>query len=176
MQMFTAAVWPAALRGSVAATLLMIGGGDPRLAAQTDSPGVVVGGDVPRSFTLGAGELKSMPRATVTVSEGGRMTTFDGVPIAEVLKRAGAPLGSELSGKALASYVLVTAADGYQAVFSLAECDPALTDTQPIVADTADGAPLGEKQGPLRLVVPRDKRAARAVRMLRRIDVVRLRP
>jgi len=98
------------------------------------------------------------------------------VLLGDVLKRAGAPLGSELSGKALASYVLVTAADGYQVVYSLAEADPGLTETQLLVADTANGAPLAETQGPIRLVAPHDKRAARSVRMLRRIEVVRLQP
>jgi DMSO/TMAO reductase YedYZ molybdopterin-dependent catalytic subunit len=171
------AVWPAAFRYSVAATLLMMGtAADIRLAGQGDVPGVVIGGDLARPFTLTATELKSMPRTTLTVTEGGRSNTFDGVLIGEVLKRAGAPLGSDLSGKALASYVLATAADGYQAVYSLAEADPALTDTQLLVADTANGVPLGEKQGPMRLVAPHDKRAARSVRMLRRLDVIRLRP
>ena len=37
-----------------------------------------------------------------------------------------------------------------------------------------DGKPLGEGQGPVRLVIPQDKRAARSVRMLQRIDVVQV--
>ena len=98
--------WPVARRRAIAAMLLMLGGaGEPTLLGQSvapgDGPGVAVGGDVARPFTLTLGDLKSMPRTSVTVTEGGRASTYDGVLIAEVLKRAGAPLGSELSGRAL---------------------------------------------------------------------------
>ncbi len=37
------------------------------------------------------------------------------------------------------------------------------------------GAPLSETQGPFRLVVPREKKPARSIRMLEKITVVRLR-
>jgi hypothetical protein len=40
---------------------------------------------------------------------------------------------------------------------------------------TIDGTPLFDYQGPLRIVAPGDKRGARSVRMLERIDIVRLR-
>jgi len=42
-----------------------------------------------------------------------------------------------------------------------------------IVADTADGKELGPDQGPLRLVVPGDKRQGRWVRMLRSVTVAK---
>ena len=64
------------------------------------------------------------------------------------MKRAGAPLGRELSCKALTTYVQATAKDGYQVVFSLAELDPAFTPNEIIVADTIDGKPLFDYQGP----------------------------
>jgi len=63
---------------------------------------------------------------------------------------------------------------GYQAVFSLAELDPAFTPNDIIIADTVDGQPLFDYQGSFRIVAPRDKRGARSVRMLQRIEVVRL--
>ena len=43
-----------------------------------------------------------------------------------------------------------------------------------IVADVVDGKPLSERQGPLRLVAPKDLMGSRSVRMLRRIQIVRL--
>ena len=50
---------------------------------------------------------------------------YEGVPLREILQqRAGAPLGKELRGKALAGYVS-KAADGYEVVFSLGELDQA---------------------------------------------------
>jgi len=60
-------------------------------------------------------------------------------------------------------------------VFSLGELDPALTGSEIIVADRADGKPLVAPQGPLRIVVPNDTRPARSIRMLERLEVVRLR-
>jgi len=50
---------------------------------------------------------------------------------------------------------------------------PAASGSEIIVADTVDGSPLSDTQGPLRMVVPRDKRGERSVRMLQRLEVVR---
>jgi DMSO/TMAO reductase YedYZ molybdopterin-dependent catalytic subunit len=89
--------------------------------------------------------------------------------------RAGVTLGEKLRGKELATYVVASATDGYQVVFSLAELDPAFIANDVIVADTVDGQPIPRDPGPLRLVVPKESRAARSVRMLERLAVVRLR-
>ncbi len=146
------------------------------LQAQTSSGAKLsITGDIPQPLTLTTGDLAKMPRASVAWSEHGPKVNYQGVLLYEVLKRAGAPLDQQLSGKALASYVLAEARDGYQATFALAEIDPAFTDNQILIADTADGQPLPESQAPLRLIVPGDKKGARAVRMLERLTVVRLR-
>lgn len=79
-----------------------------------------------------------------------------------------------MPGPAMASYVVAEAEDGYRVVFSLAELDSGMTDSGIIVADTMDGAPLGEKVGPFRIVAPREKRPARWIRMLKSITVVSL--
>lgn len=136
---------------------------------------LAVAGDVARPLTLTPDELKAMPRTKVEITEDGRTVAYEGVLVGEVLKRAGAPVGGELRGNAVASYVLASAQDGYQAVFSLAELDPGFTSNDIIVADTIDGKPLFAYQGPFRLVAPKDSRGARSVRMLERIEVVRLR-
>lgn len=133
-----------------------------------------IGGDVPRPLTLTMADLKAMPRTTVTVDDKGRASVYEGVLVAELLGRAGAPLGKDLMGKALTTYVRASAIDGYEVVFSLAELDPAMTSNDVIVADTVDGKPLAEGLGPLRLATPHDKRPARALHMLTRLDVVRL--
>ncbi len=114
-----------------------------------------------------------MPRTRVEVKEDGEAVTYAGVLVGEILKRAGAPIGSELRGNAVATYVVASATDGYQVVFSLAELDPAFTGNDIIVADTIDGKPLSANQGPLRIVAPKDVRRARSIRMLERIEVVR---
>lgn len=151
----------------------------PRAQAPAPSTGpktgtLVVAGDVGKPATWKPADLQAMPRASVTLQEEGRSVKYDGVLVGELLKRAGAPLGGELRGTAVSSYVLATANDGYQALFSLAELDPAFTGSEVIVADTVDGKPLFDYQGPFRIVAPKDTRGARSVRMLERLEVVRL--
>jgi DMSO/TMAO reductase YedYZ molybdopterin-dependent catalytic subunit len=146
-----------------------------RAQAPQTSATLAVAGDVRTPLTLALDDLKAMPRTHVEVKdEKGTLVKYDGVLVEEILKRAGAPLGAELRGPALSTYVLASATDGYQVVFSLAELDPALTASEIIVADTIDGQPLSATQGPLRIVSPKDARPARSVRMLTRLDVVRL--
>jgi hypothetical protein len=111
----------------------------------------------------------------VEVAEDGRTLVYEGVLVGELLKLAGVPLGADLRGDAVATYVLATASDGYRAVFALAELDPAFTASEVLVADTLDGRPLFAYQGPVRIVAPKDLRGARSVRMLSRLDVVRVR-
>lgn len=136
---------------------------------------LVVAGDVSTPLSLAPADLKAMPRTRVEVKgDDDRLVVYEGVLISELLTRAGAPLGRELRGDALGTYVLAVASDGYRVVFSLAELDPAMTANQVIVADTIDGKPLFGYQGPLRIVAPRDARPARGVRMLQRLEVVRL--
>jgi DMSO/TMAO reductase YedYZ molybdopterin-dependent catalytic subunit len=152
------------------------------VAAQAQTPPAAataftlsISGDIPKPVTLSPADLKSYPRTSVTLQEEGRSVVYEGVLLGEVLSRAGAPVGADLRGNNVASYVLASARDGYQVLFSLAEVDPAFTGSQIIIADTIDGKPLFDYQGPLRIVAPGDKRGARSVRMLERIEVVRLR-
>jgi len=147
----------------------------PLLTQAQDAPTTVrVTGAVKQSLTLTAADLAKMPRATVRV--GSKVeTVYEGVWLHEVLKVAGVPQGDALRGKALASYVLAEAQDGYRVVFSLAELDPSFIDNQILLADTADGKPLTGEQGGLRLVVPKDKPGARSVRMLTTLEVVQVR-
>lgn len=79
-----------------------------------------------------------------------------------------------MRGVAMATYVVAEASDGYRVVFSLAELDSDFLDSEVIVADTLDGAPLGAKQGPFKIVAPREKWPARWVRMLKSLTVVKV--
>jgi hypothetical protein len=74
----------------------------------------------------------------------------------------------------MATYVLVEAADNYRVVFSLAELNSSIQDSEIIVADTMDGAPIPGALGPFRLVAPHEKRPARWVEMIKSLTVVRL--
>ncbi len=161
-------------RAAVLATVLPISVLVGVAQAPSTDVTVAVGGDVATPFVLRPRDLKAMPRTTVKVTAEGRDETYEGVLVGEILKRAGAPLGRDLTGAAVATYVVASAKDGYRVVFSLAELDPAFTSNDIIVADTVDGKPLFDYQGPLRIVAPHDNRGARSVRMLQKIEVVRL--
>ena len=142
---------------------------------QTGSATLAITGDVTMPLTLSADDLAKMPRETVSVDDqDGTKVQYEGVPLREVMKRAGAPLGNQLRGKALASYIVAKAHDGYQVVFAIAELDPAFANEQILVADKRDGKPLFGYQGPFRLVCPNDKAGARSVRMLEILQLVRL--
>lgn len=143
-------------------------------AAQATSQVLTIAGDVATPLSVTPEQLKAFPRTKVEVKKDGRTLVYEGVLVGEILKRAGVPLGTELRGDAIASYVVASATDGYEVVFSLAELDPGFTSNDIIVADTIDGKPLFAHQGPLRIVAPKDARAARSIRMLQRLDVVRL--
>jgi hypothetical protein len=118
-------------------------------------------------------ELKAMSRTTITVhNEHSKADeTYTGVRLADLLSKLGAPLGKELRGVALSSYLVASGSDGYEAVIALAEVDPTLHSGEVIVADTMNGAPLDAKSGPLKLVVTEDKRPARWVRNLVSIEL-----
>lgn len=143
--------------------------------AQEGPAQIAVGGDVAAPVTLKAEDLAAMPRETVTIPDAdGTKVSYEGVPLRGILKRAKAPLGKELRGDALASYVVAKARDGYRVVFSLGEIDEAFGAESIVVADKRDGKALFGYQGPFRLVCPNDKAGARSVRMLEAIEVVRL--
>ena len=122
---------------------------------------ISVGGNVPRPVTLTTEDLAKMPRA--------RIAAYDGVWLHEILTKAGLEPGTDRAG-----YIVASGSDGYRAVFSLAEADPTVTDTQILVADKANGQALTGRDGSFRLVVPGDIRGVRSVRQLNRIEVVLL--
>lgn len=140
-----------------------------------DTATLSITGDVPKPLTLKAEDLAAMPRAKATIPDaGGKPIEYEGVLLREVLRRAGAPLEGQLRRKALASYVLAKARDGYQVVFTLGEIDAQFGDNPILIADKRDGTPLPANQGPFRIVCPRDKEGARSVRMLETIEFISL--
>jgi DMSO/TMAO reductase YedYZ molybdopterin-dependent catalytic subunit len=133
-----------------------------------------INGTVSTPLVLTVADLKKMPRKTLTVvnPHDKKTETYEGVPLEDLLQKAGVPHGEQLRGAAMATYVVFEAEDGYRVVFSLAELDSGILDSEVLVADTMDGTPLAAKQGPFRLVAPHEKRPARWIRMLKSITVV----
>lgn len=137
---------------------------------------LAVTGDVASPSHFSPDDLAKMPRQTVTVHEmDGATNRYEGVALRDILERAGAPLGKAFRGKAVSTYVLAKAGDGYEVVFTLGEIDPDFGNESIIVADRRNGEPLPANQGPFRIVCPNDKHGARSARMLESLEVVRLR-
>ena len=144
-------------------------------SAQTSAPvpQLKISGAVSTPLSLTVADLKSLPRTTlhVTNPHENKSETYEGVLLEELLQRAGVPHGDQLRGKLMTTIVIAEAEDGYKVVFALAELDSGITNSEVLVADTVDGAPIDAKRGPFRLVAPHDKRPARWVRMLKSITV-----
>jgi DMSO/TMAO reductase YedYZ molybdopterin-dependent catalytic subunit len=131
-------------------------------AATTQQPTVKVIGEVLTPLTLSVADLSAMPRTTaVAKDKQGVPHTFSGVALADIFNKAGVTTGKSLRGENLAKYLLVSCADNYKVVFSLAELDSAFTDRVVILADQVEGKPLPAGTGPFRIVVPGEKKPAR---------------
>ena len=160
----------------IAITLLLFATSALGQTASQKTPSVLltIGGEVAQAVKLTGDDLAKLPHRTITAKDhDGKPTTFEGVDMSELLKLAGVKSGEALRGKELALFLVADAADGYRAVFALPELDHAFTDRIVMVADKRDGKPLDEKEGPLRLVVPDEKRQARWVRQVTSLTIRR---
>ncbi|MGH9769409.1 MAG: molybdopterin-dependent oxidoreductase [Blastocatellia bacterium] len=138
-------------------------------SGQTPQPAISlsISGEVERPLKLNAADLVRLPHRGVRAKDhGGNEAEFEGAPLGEVLRLAGVKFGEGLRGKNLELYLVIEASDGYRAVFALPELDPAYTDKVVLLADKRDGKPMDAKEGPLRIVVPDEKRHARWVRQV----------
>lgn len=158
------------LGGVLALVILAVA---PAAVAQT-APTLDLRGLDGARVVLDAATWEALPRHTVALTAHGKTHRYEGPLLADVLARAGAPLGTNLRGPALATYVVVRAVDGYVVVLSLAEVDPTLGGHDRILlADRDNGAALPEADGPLRLVVEGDTRPARSARQVRSVTLHR---
>lgn len=137
------------------------------------APVVALGGEVAKPLRLDAAALATMKRVSVEANDHGTTGRWEGVRLIDLLREAGVPTGDTLRGKALALYLRIGAADGYRAVYALAELDAGFRDGEVILADRRDGKPLDAKEGPFRIVAAGEKRPARWVRQVVAIDVLR---
>jgi hypothetical protein len=138
------------------------------LSAQT----VQVIGTEGHATTLSATQIATLPHLIVKVLDHDAPAQFEGVSLASVLALAGVQLGDKLRGPRMADVLLIQAADGYRVAFALAEIDPAFAMRDIVLADKRDGKPLDAKEGPLRIIAPGDKRAARWVRQVTALRLI----
>lgn len=121
-----------------------------------------------KTLDLTAKDLAKFARREITAKgHDEKDSVYSGFNLSDVLLSAGAKLGAgEMRGKELGAYVLVEAADGYKAVFAVAEIAPEFTDKIVLLADTRDGKPLDEKNGVWQIIVPDEKKHGRWVRQV----------
>jgi hypothetical protein len=127
-----------------------------------------------KTAIYGAADLAALPHQDVTAFDFHEKKdhVYSGVPVRDLLAKSGVPFGEKLRGKGLRQVVIAHCRDHYDIVFALAEFDDAFNSRTILLVDRQDGQPLPDGQGPLRLVVPGDKRPARWARMVTSLEVV----
>lgn len=133
-----------------------------------------IAGDVERPMNLKGVDLAKLNRQTLQVQDHeGRESLYEGVAVVELLRLAGVPLGKDLRGEKMLIYLVVEAVDGYRVVFALPEIDPAFSDRTILLVDRRNQQPLSSHEGPLRIIVPGEKRQARWVRQVTALTIRR---
>jgi hypothetical protein len=134
------------------------------LGAMAFAQELEIRGDVPRPYKL---TLEAITNSKLTAAG-----AYHGVPLIDLLARAGQETGAKLRGTQVAKVVLVDCEDAYRVAFSLAELDPEFREGMVLVAVTKEGKPLDAQEGPFRLIVEKDKKMARWGRRVKSIQVV----
>lgn len=99
--------------------------------------------------TLSAADLAKLKQAEVKV--GTNQVSYTGIPVSELLRLADVAWGGNCS-PLLNYFVVIEAADGYRAVFSVPEIAPELAHKAIILADRCDGRPLAGNEGPYKII------------------------
>jgi hypothetical protein len=125
-----------------------------------------------KEVILSRTDIETLRHIQVTATDHSPDTKFEGVTLLSVLEKAGVSFGESMKRNQLASCLLVEAADGYRVVIALPELDPAFTDKQILLIFLRNDKPLGEKEGPYRIVIPAEKRMGRWVKQVTRLRIV----
>lgn len=115
-------------------------------------------------------DLADLPRLQVSVEGKAGPDLYEGPALAHIMRAAGLPVGMRAHGPPMRGYLVIRGADGYAAVLSAVEADKDLHGDAAILADTLNGGPLPEREGPRRVVVADDLKSWRSVRQVVAID------
>lgn len=121
-------------------------------------------GTVQKGLLLSIDDLRKLPHTSIQVTNPhtNKLENYEGVLLSDLLHQSGVPAGERDNS----SDAIAEGADGYQAIFVLANLDSGV-----LVAYSVDGAPIPGNAGPFRLIVANDKGRGRWVRMLMTITV-----
>lgn len=127
-----------------------------------------VDGQVSNPLTLSADDLRANYGAQtidVTYRSGSETvsTQFTGAPLWQVVSAAQPNFNADIGNDKLSTYLVISATDGYQAVIAWGEIDPDFGGQPILLAYEENGAPIGDEEGAIRLVVPGDSRGGRYV-------------
>lgn len=146
--------------GAVAALALLISG-----AALAADASVAITGAVQHPQTLSIADLEKQPPVTVHVSlitgHGPEVGDFTGAALWPFLQSIGT-VDAPGKNTSLRHTITISGSDGYAIALSYGELNPDLGNANAILAYQKNGQPLDPKGG-IRLIVPNDKHAARAV-------------
>jgi DMSO/TMAO reductase YedYZ molybdopterin-dependent catalytic subunit len=146
----------------------------PALTTHAADPVLTVA-SADKAITFSADDFRALPHSEITATDPHLKLEhrYSGVPVRDLLAKLDAPLGEKLRGPALQMAVIFHSKDGYSTLYALAEFDEAFSDRTILLVDSEDGKPLPENAGPIRVVAPGDKRAARWARMVTSVELVR---
>ncbi len=127
-----------------------------------------VDGQVINPLTLSANDLKAnyTPHTmdvTYTSGTDKVSSTFTGALLWDVISGSQPNFNADIKNDKLSMYIVVTGSDGYQAVIAWGEIDPDFGNQPILVAYDEKGAPIADKQGGIRLIVPSDGHGGRYV-------------
>jgi DMSO/TMAO reductase YedYZ molybdopterin-dependent catalytic subunit len=126
-------------------------------------------GEVQRKLSLSVEDLRSLAQRRAKVAAGG----YGGIRLTDVLEEA--DIRRDERHALRRTYVVATASDGYQAVFSWGELFNTPVGREVLVAFERDGSPLQDGEGRIALVSRADEKIGpRHVKWLSRIDVRRV--
>ncbi|MFD1258615.1 molybdopterin-dependent oxidoreductase [Mucilaginibacter terrae] len=137
--------------------------------------GVTITGDDIIPITLTKAMFANMKQVVVMAkAHDEKVHRYSGVPLTDILAKAGVMMGDSAKKKTIMTYIVVTAADNYKAIYTLPEIDLLFANRTIILADRTDKKPLPSESGPFQIIVPGEKKHARWMRQVTSIHVVRV--
>ncbi len=147
-----------------------------RTTTATASNGVLLRGLIEQGGTLTVAALQALPSETIQVTflsgTNTEQHSYTGVHLYTVLNNAKLRVNNDrYKNDKLRKSIVATGSDNYEATIAWGEIDPDFGNAPILIAWAEDGKPLSGAGGPLRLVVPTDKRGGRYVSGLVTLDV-----